>query len=58
MISRYTVQHVNKEDLLNPTLKEILELADNIIKEKLADEKHELESCTENMFFHKYIHSD
>ena len=43
--SRYTVHHVTKEDLLNPTFKETLEPADNKIKEKLADEKHKLQSC-------------
>ena len=55
MISLSTSQHITKEDILNPKLKETLELADNNVKEKLADEKHELESCTENKFFHKYI---
>ena len=34
------VKHVTKEDLLNPTLKESLELADKNIKEKLANEKN------------------
>ena len=42
-ISQYTVQHVNKEDLLNSTLKETLELADKKNKEELDDEKNELE---------------
>ena len=49
------VQHITKEDILNPTVKEILELAKNIIKEKLSDKKHELELCLENRFFHKDI---
>ena len=55
MISRSMVQHVTKEDLLNLILKETLELADKNVKEKLADEKHELESCPENKFFHEDI---
>ena len=44
VILRSTVQHVPKEDIWNPTLKETLELSDKNIKEELADEKHELES--------------
>ena len=56
VISRYTVQHVTKEDLLNPTLKETLEIADKKIKEKLADEKHELESCPGKSSFTKIFH--
>ena len=32
-----------------------MELADNNIKEKLADDNHEIESCTENKFFHEDI---
>ena len=47
--------HVTKEDLLNPTLKGALELSDNNIKEKIADEKHEPESCLKIKFFQKYI---
>ena len=50
--------HVTKEDLLNTPLKETLELADNEIKEKLADEKHELESCPVNRFFQEDILMD
>ena len=53
MISRSKVQHVTKEDILNPTLKETLELADNNIKEKLGDDKHKLESCPEKSSFTK-----
>ena len=55
VISRSTVQHVTKEDILNPKLKETLELSDKKIKEKLADEKHELESCPGNKFFQEYV---
>ena len=55
LISRSTVEHVTKEDILNQKLKENLELDDNNTKEKLANEKHELEPCPENKFFHKYI---
>ena len=55
MISKYTVQHVTKEDILNPTLKEILELFDRKIKEKLADQTQKKESCPENKFFHEDI---
>ena len=43
VISQSTVQHVTNEDILNPILRETLELADKNIKEKLADEKYELE---------------
>ena len=43
MISRSTLQHVTKEDILYPTLKETLELADDKTKEKLADDKHVIE---------------
>ena len=55
VISRSTTQHVTKEDILNPTLKETLKLADNKIKDKLADKKHEIESCQEKKFFHQDI---
>ena len=55
VISQYMVQHVTKEDILNSKLKETLELAYNNIKEKLVDEKHELESCPENKLFHEDI---
>ena len=55
MISQFTVQHFTKEDLLNPTLKETLELDEKKIKEKLAEEKHKLESCPKNKFFHEDI---
>ena len=36
-------------------IEEKLELAYKKIKEKLDDEKHKIESCTENKFFHKDI---
>ena len=39
---------------MSTTLKEILELANNKTKEKLADEKHKLGSCPENKFFQEY----
>ena len=55
VISRYMVQNVTKEYLLNSALKETLKLADKKIKEKLSYEKHKLESCPENKFFHKDI---
>ena len=58
MISLSTVQHVTKEDLLNPTMKETLELSYKKIKEKLSNEKHELESCPENKLFQEYIPLD
>ena len=54
-ISRSTVQHVTKQDLLNTTLKETLELADKKIKDKLADQKLKLEPYPGNKFFHKDI---
>ena len=38
---------------MNLTLKETLELADNKIDEKLADDKHEPEPCTEDKLFHE-----
>ena len=55
VISRSTIQHGTNEDILNSKLKETLELADKMIKEKLADEKHELESSPGNKFFHEDI---
>ena len=54
-ISRYNLKYVTKEYILNKKLKETLELDDKNIKEKIADENHELESCPENRFFHKDI---
>ena len=42
VISRSTVQHVTKENPLDTTLEETMELADKKIKEKLADGKHKL----------------
>ena len=53
--SQYMVQHITKDEILYTTWKETLELADNKSKEKLADEKHELESCPVNKFCHKDI---
>ena len=44
VISRSTVKHDTKEDLLNPTLKETL---------KLADEKQKLEPYSVNKLFHE-----
>ena len=55
VISQSTVQHVTNEDILNPILRETLELADKNIKEKLADEKHELELCPEKSSFTKIL---
>ena len=40
LISQSTVQDITKEDLLNPTLKETLELDDKKIKKRPANEKH------------------
>ena len=40
---------------MNPTLKETLELADKNIKEKLADEKHKLESFPLKTYFAKIL---
>ena len=51
VVSRSMVQHVNKRDILIPTSKEALKLADKNIKEKPAYEKHELKSCPENKLF-------
>ena len=44
-ISQYTAQHITKEEILNKTLRETMEIANKNIKEKLADEKHKLEPC-------------
>ena len=38
---------------MDPKLKEILELSDKRIKEKLADENHGLEPYPENKLFHE-----
>ena len=43
VIWRSKVQHVTKEDILNPTLKETMELAEKEIKGKLAYGNQELE---------------
>ena len=42
VISRSMVQHVTKEDILYSILKKTLELADNKINGKLADNNHKL----------------
>ena len=55
LISRSTVKNVTKEGVLNQTQKETLELADKKIKEKLADENHELDKFPENKLFHEDI---
>ena len=55
MVSQSKIQHVIKEDILNPIFKETMELADKNIKEKLSEKKHELEPCSEEKFFHKDI---
>ena len=55
VISRFTEQHITKEDLQDPKMKENLASFDNIIKEKISDEKHESLPWTENKFFHEDI---
>ena len=40
VISRFTVQHVTNEDILNPTLKETLEIAENKIIKRIDEDKN------------------